>query len=98
MRLVADRIPVSEVVYADDGGELLGEPFTMTRFTSGAPLTAVASEQDCPGAADSFRHVSHVAAPGPHGTGPSRSRPDRPGGQRGGTAWCMESMYRDYLK
>ncbi|MEV7871665.1 phosphotransferase [Streptomyces sp. NPDC088124] len=60
MRLVADRVPVPEVVYADDGGELLGEPFILTRFASGVPLTAVfagASEEDGPQLAQAVAEV-----------------------------------------
>ncbi|MFI6883736.1 phosphotransferase family protein [Streptosporangium canum] len=46
MRLVADRVPAPEVVYADNDGSVLGEPFILTRFVSGVPLTAVFAGSD----------------------------------------------------
>ncbi|MFP1628058.1 phosphotransferase [Streptomyces sp. 5K101] len=60
MRLVADRVPVPEVVYADDGGDLLGEPFILTRFASGVPLTSVfagAADEDGPQLAEAVAEV-----------------------------------------
>ncbi|MEU9891152.1 phosphotransferase [Sphaerisporangium sp. NPDC051017] len=60
MQLVADRIPVPEVVYADGSGELLGEPFMLTRFVSGVPLTAVfagAGEEEGPQLAEAVAGI-----------------------------------------
>lgn len=41
LTLAASKVSVPEVVYADGGGDLLGEPLLVTRFESGVPLTAV---------------------------------------------------------
>lgn len=49
LRLLADRVPVPEVVYADAEGSLFGEPFILTRFAPGVPLAAAfagADEED----------------------------------------------------
>jgi aminoglycoside phosphotransferase (APT) family kinase protein len=60
MELVRERVPVPEVVYADDAGDLLGEPFILTRFASGVPLTSVlagAAEEDGPQLAEAVAEV-----------------------------------------
>ncbi|MFZ3492104.1 phosphotransferase family protein [Streptomyces sp. 5.8] len=60
MERVRERVPVPEVIYADDGGDLLGEPFILMRFASGVPLTSVfagASEEDGPPLAEALAEV-----------------------------------------
>jgi aminoglycoside phosphotransferase (APT) family kinase protein len=41
LALVAPKVSVPEVVYADAEGDLLGEPMLVTRFEPGVPLTTV---------------------------------------------------------
>ncbi|GAA2274771.1 hypothetical protein GCM10010430_70970 [Kitasatospora cystarginea] len=83
--LLQDRAPVPEVVYADDSGDLLGEPFMLTRFASGVPLTAVfagAAEQDGPQLAEAVGqalaaiHTVRFGQPGFFSDG--ALRPDAP--------------------
>ncbi|MEY9840491.1 phosphotransferase family protein [Streptacidiphilus sp. EB103A] len=83
--LVQDRVPVPKVVYVDESGELLNEPFMLTRFVSGVALTAVfsgAADQDGPQLADAVAealasiHAVRFGQPGFFADG--ALRPDAP--------------------
>ncbi|MBG0818691.1 phosphotransferase family protein [Planomonospora sp. ID82291] len=71
--LLADRVPVPDVVHANADGTLLGEPFLLTRFVSGIPLNETFANADEQAGAQLGQSVGQALA------AVSSIRFDRPG-------------------